>query len=155
MKIIGKLGIQSALVLALMNSVFAEPIKLDRHPYQTTANVATTAVKLTQGVVDLAGSTVNKVGKAVTKPLRDTEAPTEYSRKVDCQNAADDVAILQNERASQNAQFDRGVKVAKPNVTTARILQGEYLHMGSVPTEQYVFDIDARVSEIRGACYVP
>ena len=76
------------------------------------------------------------------------------SSPVRCETARQDIATLEEERASVGKQILSGVRSILPFAAVAGILMGDYSDRVEVASGQYNADIDAKILEIKATCGV-
>jgi hypothetical protein len=88
-------------------------------------------------------------------PTISDEAKAELAAPIDCSRARQDVAILEEEKASVAKEIAAGARSIIPFSAAAGILLGDYRDRIQVATGQYNSDIEAKISLIRAQCGLP
>ena len=71
---------------------------------------------------------------------------------VNCSTAKNDIATLEEEKASVGKQMLSGVRAVFPIAAVAGILMGDYSDRVKVATGQYNSDIEAKITQIKQEC---
>jgi hypothetical protein len=87
-------------------------------------------------------------------PTISEEAQTELKKPVDCSTASQDIAILEEEKASVGKRMLSGVRSVFPIAAVAGILMGDYGDRVSVAAGTYNDDIEAKIKEIKTVCEI-
>lgn len=85
-------------------------------------------------------------------PSIDPAIKANLSAPVDCRSARQDIALLEEERASVGKQILSGVRSIMPIAAVGGILMGDYNDRFEVATGQYNSDIEAKIAQIRRVC---
>lgn len=85
-------------------------------------------------------------------PSISEETKQEVAKPVDCSTAEQDVAILEEERASVGKRMLKGVQSLLPISVVAGILLGDYTDRVKVAVGTYNNDLEAKIAEIQQAC---
>ena len=85
-------------------------------------------------------------------PSVSEDARTSLERPINCRTAKQDIATLEDERASLGKQIASGVRSVFPIAAVAGLLTGDYSDRVQVATGQYNSDIDAKIDQIKATC---
>lgn len=85
-------------------------------------------------------------------PTISEEAKESLEAPINCSTAPQDIAVLEEEKASVGKQILSGVRAVVPFSAAAGILMGDYRDRAEVATGKYNEDIEAKISQIRRKC---
>jgi len=85
-------------------------------------------------------------------PSISEEAQNNLNKLVDCNTAQQDIATLEEEKASVGKRVLSGVRSVFPIAAVAGILMGDYSDRVSVAAGTYNDDIDAKIKQIKEVC---
>lgn len=75
------------------------------------------------------------------------------AKPIDCRTAYEDIAALEEEKASLLKRARCGAQVARPYGAAASVLRGELRDKVQVATGKYNRKIDAKINKIKNQCY--
>ncbi len=85
-------------------------------------------------------------------PTISDKTRADLSAPVNCSTAQQDIAVLEEERASVGKQILSGVRSILPISAVAGLLMGDYSDRIEVMSGQYNDDIAAKVADIKMTC---
>ena len=80
------------------------------------------------------------------------DAKDALAAPIDCNTAEQDIALLEQERASTAEQIGAGIRTIMPIGAAAALLRGDMEDRASVTTGEYNQMIDFKIEDIRRAC---
>lgn len=83
------------------------------------------------------------------------EAEAELAQPTNCSTAHQDIATLEEERASVAERMLAGVRMVLPAAIVGGILQRDMRNRGKVAIGAYNDELEAKIAEIRAACGIP
>lgn len=87
-------------------------------------------------------------------PAISAETKQELAKPVNCTTAPNDIAVLEEERASVAKRVLKGAQMVMPIGAAVGILLGDYKDRAAVATGKYNADIENKIAEIRQTCGV-
>lgn len=88
-------------------------------------------------------------------PAIDPETKQQMAEPVNCQTAEQDIAILEEEKASTGKRILAGARSVMPIGAAVGILLGDYRDRVQVATGKYNDDLEAKIVEIKTTCNLP
>ena len=86
------------------------------------------------------------------RPSISDEAKAHLNKPVNCATAKQDIADLEEDRASTAKQVISGVRSVVPFAAAAGAVMGDTEDRAKVATGEYNSDIDAKIDQIRMTC---
>ncbi len=84
-------------------------------------------------------------------PVSD-QTKQDLSKPIECSNAAEDIKILEQEKAEASEQLKAGAKMFIPASAARAILHGDYRDQKSVAIGEYNQAIDDKIAQIKQRC---
>ncbi len=86
------------------------------------------------------------------RPSISDDAKAKMNKPVNCATARQDIAELEDEKASVAKQVVSGVRSVVPFSAAAGLLMGDYQDRVEVSSGQYNADLQAKIDQIKMAC---
>lgn len=90
---------------------------------------------------------------AACSPTISSRGKYAIDKPINCGTASRDIRMLEEEKASLGKQVISGVRMVLPVAAVVGILSGDYGNRAKVTTGKYNRDIEAKIAEIKEACY--
>lgn len=88
-------------------------------------------------------------------PSISDEAKASQNKPVNCATAQQDIATLEDEKASVAKQALAGLRSVVPFAAASGLLLGDYQDRVSVATGDYNADLQAKIDQIKHTCGIP
>lgn len=89
------------------------------------------------------------------RPSISDEAKDKMNKPVNCASAQQDIADLEEEKASVAKQAGSGIRSVVPFAAAAGLLMGDYQDRVAVASGQYNADLQAKIDQIKLTCSLP